>query len=540
MMNMKSLVLAVVATVACSSFAENWYVSESGNDSNDGKSWETAFRRLYKPLGRNNKDGRGLAQPGDTVWVENGYECSTEKDDTYMGAIPSTGSGSATVIVQPGVTFRSRSGDWRTGAIIRGVGAYPCLSVTEGATAFGFQLIGGGTTGANCGGVYGVNRSTSVVSNCLVTGCSSKAVNAGVGNVLNVRLCNSVVTENVNSCLNNCDVVDSVIANGTTPVFKPGNDATAYITLDHCTITNFTNAKLFQGVCRLTKCDLLHNDGQLISVSDCVLDGCKILNNRLVTATKQQSGLINGSGTVLSNCLVTANTTDFTGDTGYGFTGGCLFGSGVRAVGCVVTGNTFGGVYTKSGNAYGVIGQEADFEGCLVMGNSLPSGGRYLREGSARNSVFVHTGETLTSMCLNTKFCNSTVYGNCQSNPGVSTNSVWWNTATQACGDKSVTLTAWTDRTVPVNSCSYRAADDPTGTSFSTDPQLDLDVTSKTFMMPLKDSPCIDKCTGDFDFDWMHVVGAKDACKHKRVIGAAADIGGVEYKPTYGLQVLLR
>lgn len=538
MLNMKSLVLAVVATVACSSFAENWYVSESGDDSNDGKSWETAFRRLSKPLGRT-ISGMGVAASGDTVWVEDGYECSTEKGDTYMGAIPSTGSGAATVIVQPGVTFRSRSGDWRTGAIIRGVGAYPCLSVTEGATAFGFQLIGGGTTGVNCGGVYGVNRSTSVVSNCLVTGCSSKAVNAGVGNVLNVRLCKSVVSENVNSCLNNCDVVDSVIANGTTPVFKPGNDATAYITLDHCTITNFTNVKLFQGVCRLTKCDILNNDGQLFVVEGSVLDRCVIASNRLVVSSNT-SGLISGRGTVVSNCTISANETSCTLTDNTGFTGGCLFGNGVRAVGCVVKGNTFGGVYTKSGNIYGVIGQGADFEDCLVMGNSLPSGGRYLREGSACNSVFVHTGETLTSMCLNTKFCNSTVYGNCRSCPGVSTNSVWWDTSTSALGDKAGTVSGWTDKTIPVNSCSSRAADDPTGTSFSDDPKLDLDVTSKTFLMPLKDSPCIDKCTGDFDFDWMHAVGAKDACGHKRIIGLAADIGGVEYKPTYGLQVLFR
>ena len=538
----KSIVAVVGVAAALCSFAENYYVSETGSDDNDGKSWDTAFRRLSKPLGRN-LNGNGIAASNDTVWVEDGYECSAANGDSAMGAIPSTGSKTAMVIVQAGVTLRSRSGDWRTGAVIRG-GGNLCLCLVAGASAIGFQCMDGGSTSALYGGVYGTDRATCVVSNCLVTACSTKAYYTGVGNVQGVQVYDCVITNNVNTFLHNCYVSHSTVANGTCSLVGAYSTATSgtSVMLDHCVISNFVAEPIIKGNCRMTACDILCNEGQLISVAGCVLDGCTIVGNRRVTAEKQKGGLIISSA-VLSNCTLTANVTGYTGTDGLGFTGGCLFGSDVRAVNCTITNNTLGGVYTKSGNVYGVVGQDAYFENCLVADNSLPGGGNYIQNGTACNSVFVHTNQVLNAMCLNTKLCNVTVYGNCRSCPGATTNSICWNVTTGQCGDPASSYVKWTEKPAPVNSCSARAANDTTGTSFSTAPGLDMDITSRTFLMPLKNSPCIDKCTGDYAFAWMTAPAdprSKDVYGHRRVIGAAADIGALEYRPVQGLLVIFR
>ena len=146
-------------------------------------------------------------------------------------------------------------------------------------------------------------------------------------------------------------------------------------------------------------------------------------------------------------------------------------------------------------------------------------------------------------MCLNTSLCNVTIYGNARSCPGAMTNSICWNATTAACGDPGTTHSKWTEKPAPVNSCSARAASDTTGTSFSTAPGLDMDITSRTFLMPLKNSPCIDKCTGDYAFAWMTDPAdprSKDVYRHRRVIGAAADIGALEYTVSTGFLVIVR
>ena len=541
MIRSKAIVAVVGVAAALCSFAENWYVSETGDDNNDGKSWETAFRRLTKPCGRN-LYGNGIATAGDTVWVEDGYECSAANGDSAMGVIPSTGSKTAMVIVQAGVTLRSRSGDWRTGAVIRG-GGNLCLCLVAGASAIGFQCMDGGSTSASYGGVYGTDRATCVVSNCLVTACSTKDYYKDICNVQGAQIYNCVITNNVNTVLHNCDVFNSTIANGTCSLVGGYSTAASgtSVMLDHCVISNFVAEPIIKGNCRLAACELLCNTGVLVQVYS-VLDGCTISGNWRETATEQAKGLI-GGGCVLSNCTLTANTTRYTGTGGKGFTGGCLFGSDVRAVNCRITQNTLGGVYTASANYYGVVGENAHFENCFVADNSVPNGGNYIRSGTACNSVFVHTNQALNAMCLNTKLCNVTIYGNCRSYPGATTNSICWNVTTGQCGDPASSYIKWTEKPAPVNSCSARAADDTTGTSFSTAPGLDMDITSRTFLMPLKNSPCIDKCTGDYAFAWMTDPAdprSKDVYRHRRVIGAAADIGALECCPAQGLQVIFR
>ena len=55
--------------------AATWHVSDTGNDANDGKAPETAFRNLQKAA--------DLVQPGDVVLISNG---------TYTNAYKGNGS----------------------------------------------------------------------------------------------------------------------------------------------------------------------------------------------------------------------------------------------------------------------------------------------------------------------------------------------------------------------------------------------------------------------------------------------------------------
>ena len=65
----------------------------------------------------------------------------------------------------------------------------------------------------------------------------------------------------------------------------------------------------------------------------------------------------------------------------------------------------------------------------------------------------------------------------------------------------------------------------------------------KGWLMPLKDSPCVDTCTNGFAYAWMTDkadVRSKDVRKKSRVYGAAADVGAIEYRPVFGMGVIVR
>ena len=547
MMNMKSLVLAVVATVACSSFAENWYVSESGDDNNDGKSWETAFRRLSKAMGK--------ATSGDKVWVEDGFECSAAKDDVKMAK--GSGSGLAgdsyMVIVPPGVTLSSCSGDWRKGATIRGyqadpagangisAGSWPCVGLKAGASLIGIRCVEGMCTDRShpCGGICFADN-VSIVSNCYIGNCITP-VNSNLRGAVyapdsykGAKVFDCVVENCTLGAFANCVVYDTVIRKCDSAAQKGVN------TFYGGAVSNMNSICFSASGTQVYGTEIAYNDQERICTgTSSLFSKCDIHHNSRTNHTTAIA-LFGGIGTVVSNCTIHANRTDSTAASmKNASSGGLVFGSGVMAFGCTVTDNVLKGAIDNGTNKGGVIGASATLVNCYVADNEVATGSAFVRDCTVVNTVLVHTNADIYTMCYNGKFINSTVFGNGMSCPGASTNSVFLSGDGKTPDDKLRTNNIWTDRTPPVNCCTSRT-DDPTGTSFSDDPQLDTVPGSKSFLMPLKDSPCIDKCTGDFDFDWMHAVGAKDACKHKRVFGLAADIGGVEYKPTYGLQVLLR
>jgi hypothetical protein len=70
---MKKLLFTLLLTFSLSwiASAKEWHVAGSGNDSNDGKTPETAFRSLQK--------AEGIVQPGDVVWVGNGIYTNSNK-----------------------------------------------------------------------------------------------------------------------------------------------------------------------------------------------------------------------------------------------------------------------------------------------------------------------------------------------------------------------------------------------------------------------------------------------------------------------------
>ena len=70
---MKPIFLFLLLLVSRAAFATTWHVSGAGNDSNDGKSPEKAFRSLQKAA--------DLVQPGDVVLVGNGTYTNDDKSN---------------------------------------------------------------------------------------------------------------------------------------------------------------------------------------------------------------------------------------------------------------------------------------------------------------------------------------------------------------------------------------------------------------------------------------------------------------------------
>jgi len=72
-MKKRLCIISLVLTATLFVSANNWYVTKSGNDSNDGKSVAKAFFTLQKAA--------DLVQPGDVVLVGNGVYTNTDQSD---------------------------------------------------------------------------------------------------------------------------------------------------------------------------------------------------------------------------------------------------------------------------------------------------------------------------------------------------------------------------------------------------------------------------------------------------------------------------
>ena len=174
---------------------KTYYVSTNDLHEVDGVVWGTyvtddgVAQNAYTNL----QQAVDVATGSDTIWVENGFVCDSGVSE-HAARIE-------LVYAKGALTIRSRSGDWRTGAEIRGqynspeqpCGADSVRCLYSGATnmkLIGFRLVGGSSsaqadkkTGANernQGGCVFFTQYSGTLENCLVADGISEGAGGGV------------------------------------------------------------------------------------------------------------------------------------------------------------------------------------------------------------------------------------------------------------------------------------------------------------------------------------------------------------------------
>lgn len=299
---------------ASSAAINTYYVSKSGNDSNDGLSWETAFATPNKGFSTiNDNDNRG-----STLIIDSGkYELAAA-----IGC-----NGGASESKRSFVTSRTGNPD---DVVIYSDGTFECLRLGNYITVSGITVSNGvnKVNGCAAGGIRFANYNDEtyriIVSNCVVTCCNNQYTSTQ-GNGAAVALYGHNL------------LIDSVIRNNTA-------------TSSHGAGVLIVNNRDYKGIPRMERCRIEGNtadgngggiyiansdtntkhqsDGNAVEVVDCEvvgncaangagvyfattnmtanLTGCIISNN---TATSNSGGirLENGANMVMRDCRVEDN-----------------------------------------------------------------------------------------------------------------------------------------------------------------------------------------------------------------------------------------
>ena len=219
-------IMAISFTLALNASAEDWYVSD---DMEYGKG-VVSDAHCTNDL----QAAASLATSGTTIWVKDGFVWKTgwaTAVDKNQGSAP---IGTNRVVIANGnVTLRSESGHWSGGATIRGqwdseksdgrgLHSIRCLRAKGTVKVIGLRFEDGSSpvndsdSNAGGGGVF-FNSNNSVLSNCLVTGCT--AIRGGgvySGTLYNCVISNNVAKTSGGGCLYSQLVGCIVISNRTT------------------------------------------------------------------------------------------------------------------------------------------------------------------------------------------------------------------------------------------------------------------------------------------------------------------------------------
>ena len=236
--------------------------------------WNTAATNI--------QDAVSLAGLGDTVLVTNGiYQCGG-------GSF----AGSNRVYVINNLTVQSVNGPavtvikgYQVPGTTNGVGAVRGVYLASGAVLSGFTVTGGATVNGNApaGGIY-CQSTTSVITNCVVTGNASASYAGGVWY----------------GTLNNCILSQNIAA------YDGGGSYHSW--LNNCLlITNLANNG--GGACygNLTNCVLAGNSARSAGGGAYYagnMNGCTIVGNYAGAG-----GGDYGNGTALQNCIIYYNST---------------------------------------------------------------------------------------------------------------------------------------------------------------------------------------------------------------------------------------
>ena len=310
------IALALLGLFCTLASATDWYVATNGTGTGTG-GWGNATNDLQGAI--------FAASSGDTVWASNGVY-NTGAYPKYAGSTTTT---SNRIVVADGITVRSLNND-RDATIIEGwydtdtgkpggIGptngpaSIRCAYVAGGGTLIGFTLTNGSTRDSDPwqndpygGGAYG--RTGSVISNCLVTGCT--AVRGG-GINSSGEVYDSLVSGNIAftggdgggiygaGVFSNCTVVGNASL-GT------GGGAGGSTVLYDCVVSDNSSMSLGGGASGATlhRCTLSENStaSQGGGTWNCTLYSCLLIGN---------SGPGSGAASTSSdlyNCTVVSNT----------------------------------------------------------------------------------------------------------------------------------------------------------------------------------------------------------------------------------------
>ncbi len=274
------------------------YVSQgSTNPISPYADWTTAATNI--------QDAVDASTDGDQIVVSNGVYQTGGKS---LGG-PSTNR----VAIDKAVTVQSVNGaavtvikGFQVPGTTNGPGAIRCVYMTSNATLIGFTLTNGGTFNADRGGGVLCQDSSSVVSNCVLTGNSGYYYGGGAvyGTLNNCVLTMNTATLQANArgggasmaTLNNC------IISSNSASFGGGADS---CTLNYCTVTGNLAVNGGGGSsCAFNNC-LITGNGRTNYTSGggaylSTLTNCTVVGN--------SGGLGAADGCTLNNCIIYYNT----------------------------------------------------------------------------------------------------------------------------------------------------------------------------------------------------------------------------------------
>ena len=387
--------MKLVSRIVCALFlsiithnarAATWYVATNGNDGADGTNWATAKQTIQA--------GIDLAAVNDTVLVSNGVYSTGGYKDIISGLT------NRILLYQP-VIVQSVNGP--TNTIIQGVGpsgngAVRCSCLVSGASLVGFTLINGHTRTNGftymsdstnyfdkCGGGIFAYPGA-VVSNCIVTGCSSFDSPLG-GAVSGGRL-------------------DGCTLSGNSALGSSGSGGGAgFSVLYNCNIISNRADSAGGGVdsCDLYNCALFGNSA---SNRGGGTDYSTLYNCTVIGNTAEQGG--GAYDSTLHDCALVGNGASSGGGSAYNALYNCTVISNTAAYG--------GGAYNSTlyncsliGNSATNIGGGAAYStlyNCTLTSNSAGMGGG-VYNGTLYNSIVYFNTASLDDNFRNSQFTNS-------------------------------------------------------------------------------------------------------------------------------------
>ncbi len=501
------LLAAMTATLGAAAFAADLYVSLDGIHSVEGSDlgWGTyrtddgVFHDAYTNL----QQAVNAAAKDDTVWVEDGFVCDDSQGHKIMSSDTDIGKGvynNVRLDVSKAITVRSRSGEWETGAVIRG--------------RFHSDVAGGTSAGGDSA-IRGVALASGAqLIGFTVEHCSMDSGIYGTG-----------------ACVNGGVLRKCFVNGGRSSYYAGANGSTLY----DCVVSNCYASTYASMLCGSAYGSTFYGDGggggggiYLTSggfvVSNCVFRSGKTTTNGIV-----DSQVASGNGPLVIDCTFIGNSGDIIG---------CYYGANarIRVERCTFTGN--GG--TPFSSIYGL--QQARTNNCIyarncfVTNNVLDNGSRLVyASGEIINTLFANNMQngsssvdlfTVPTADTRMKLLNCTVVCNANENGrvGASARLAMVNTIFHGNTGKSGLADSFAEAQ---NSCLDETADVGMGADNTTDDPL-LFAPESSVYTPIEMSPCY--AGGSLT---AYELTDTDLAGRPRLTDGHVAIGACEYNPNY-------